>query len=126
MGAQAGLLEQDRQRIGLFPGGAAGDPNPDRIVDITIVDQFANDRFGDHFKHRGITKEARYSDQDFPEQQLGFIGQQPKLVGIFLRAADPQNLHPAPNAAQHRAGFILPEIAAQPAVEDRADRHEMR
>ena len=41
MGAQARLPEQDRQLIGLFPGGAAGDPNPDRIIDITIVDSKA-------------------------------------------------------------------------------------
>ena len=59
------------------------------------------------------------------EQQLGLLRQRPQLLEVAGDLVDLEHVHPALNTPQQRAALVLAEVAAEPAVQHRADRRQM-
>ena len=75
--------QQDRQRVGLFPGGAAGRPDPDRLVVAVARDQGRQHLFGQKREGCPIAKDAGDVDQQVLGQRPGLrcVVPQPCEVG---------------------------------------------
>ena len=124
-GAGQALLEQDGHRVGLLAGGAAGHPHPDRLGAVRVRQQPRDDLGLEGGERLRIAEEPGDADQQLAEQQLGLVRQRPQLLDIAGNLIGLQHMHPALNAAQQGAGLVLAEVAAEPAVQHRADRRQM-
>ena len=73
------LCQQDRQRIGLLPGRAAGHPDPHRVLVAAAFEQRPDDMPVERREGLGVTEEAGHADQQVAEQQGGLVGRLPEM-----------------------------------------------
>ncbi len=119
------LPEQDRHRVGLLARGAPGNPDPERVGAARVRQQPRQDLRFERRKGFRVAEEPRDADQELAEQQLRLVRQRAQLLDVGGHLVGPEHVHPALDAAHQRAGLVLAEVAAEPTVQHRADRHQM-
>ena len=68
-----GLFEEDRDRIGLFAGGAARDPDADRVVVPLVLQQFRNHLAFQRREGLRVAEELGDADQEVAEQEVELV-----------------------------------------------------
>ena len=75
--------DDDRQRVGLFAGGAAGAPDANRYAGSLVLEYPGDDVIPDVVPDRRIAEEARDVDQDRIEEGGVFVGVDLEVVGVI-------------------------------------------
>ena len=81
--------QQDGQGVGLFAGGAAGNPHPQRAARFPLLKKVGYDLLFQRGKGRRVAEEAGHSDQQFFKQDIHLGG---GLLEIAIILLNPLNL----------------------------------
>ena len=119
------FLQEDRDRIGLLAGRAAGDPDTDRLRERRIGKQGFQGPFDQCLERLGVPKEACDADQQLTKEKLGLCRGRPELLDVDAGVIDLQHLHSPLDAAHERTALVLREVSPQPAMQHRADRVQL-
>ena len=116
------LLEQDhRDRISLFAGRAAGNPDPNRVGRALVLEQLRKDQRAKPVESAGVAKEHGHRDQKIGEQRLRLprvVAQDRQIVAHRRRAL---HLHSAKDAAADGGFLVVGEIVPGARAELRQD-----
>jgi hypothetical protein len=104
------LSQQDRDRIGFFPGRASGDPDPHLVVRPFALEQLWDHQRLERLKGCRIAKEIGNADQEVSKQCMDLIRLSLQPVGIVLQISRLDHLHAALNAALEAALLVFTEI----------------
>ena len=109
------------QRIGLFAGGTAWYPGPDRVFLSPVLKDFTDYLLLECLERRGIAKEAGHADEQLAEKILDFPGVLLKPGNITGCGTDSQDLHSPADTAYERARLVMLEVMFGFPFEDLAD-----
>src|SRR5262249_60939301 len=115
------LEELDRDGVGLFPGGAAGNPDADRRARSLALEQPREDALSENTKGRGIAKERGDGDQEIFVERLDLRRIPAKEFDVSIQIFDAIEDHPPPDAAANRRLAVQREVDARGSAEDRED-----
>ena len=106
----AGVERKDAQRIGLFPRGGGGRPEPQRRAALMGIAQQRLDHGHQRRERLRVAEEAGDRNQDLAAQHvhLGPVGFQ--QVAVFRKLGDAAQHHPPLDAAPDRAGLVIAEV----------------
>ena len=115
------LAQQDGERVDLFAGGAAGDPDPHDIVGAALLKELGHDHLGELLERLGIAKEVGDIDQQIAKQRAHFVLMTTQVFDIRFQIVDLHHLH-APLHAPHKGlGLVAAEVVADLAAQNAID-----
>src|SRR5262249_47764432 len=104
--------EEHGERVRLFPGGAAGAPDADRVVRPLVGNDPRDDVLGKEVPRGRIPEEGRDVDEDGVEKVWELVRVDFEVVGVGGEAFDAQNLHAAEDAAHQTRALVGAEVEA--------------
>src|SRR5215813_10287283 len=104
------LLQQHRDRIGLFPSGAARYPDAYCRVQLPPLEQARQPLGRERFEGVVIAKESRHRYQKIAQQGLGFIGALAQHLVILREVFSPRDMHAACETSEHGRALVLGKI----------------
>ena len=86
------LAKQHGEGIGLFAGAAAGDPDPQRPIQMMVAHEVGNDALLQELEDRRVAKETRDVDQQVAGELIALVrvAKQEVKVGIHVGGEDLQ------------------------------------
>ena len=106
-GSRHPFAQRDGDRVGLFPGGATGDPNPHAVRGAApFLEQLWQDALGKGPERVGVAEELGDPDQQIPEQALGLLFAAGQLLEVVPDVVGLQHLH-APLDAPHQGPLLV-------------------
>jgi hypothetical protein len=104
------LEKEHGEGIGLFPGAAAGHPDPQRPVRRLPADEIGDHLLLQQLEGLRVTEEAGHVDQQVLGEKIELTGILPQHVEIPTDVIDSGQRHPPLDPAQQGAGLIEYEI----------------
>ena len=106
------LEQQDGERIGFLPGGAAGHPDADRVARIAFAEEFRQYALRHRLEDFGVTKKAGHGNQQIGKQRLHFFRMLAKIIQIGCEILRLRHLY-APFKAPHSKLDVFHEEMAR-------------
>ena len=119
------LTQEDGERVGFFPGRAAGDAHAHLVVGALVREQLGDDRPRQGREGLRVAEEVRHSDEQVLEEKLEFVGVLPEALDVGSHGVELQRLHAALQAAVDRALLVLAKVMAGLAPEQPIDRGQV-
>lgn len=109
-GGRLHLLEQHGQRVGLFPGRAAGNPGAQGLRLRGPGQHLGQDLLGQVTPHLRVAEKTGHTDQHLGKQQIALLGAACQQLGICRHRREVVHRHPALDAPQQGAGLVQRQV----------------
>src|SRR5262249_27296856 len=116
------LAHQDRDRIDLLAGGAAGHPYSHRVARALAFEDRRDHRLFEHLERAGIAEEIGDPDQQVAEQHRDFVGVVAQLGDVLREPGNLQHLHAVAHAPLEALLLVAAEVVTDVVVQDAIDR----
>ena len=115
------FAEKDCEGVGFLPGGAAGAPNPDRLVLRRALDDFVDGVIFELFKESRVAEEVCHPDQDLLDKGVDLLGGIAEQPGEIRQRGGVGHQHPPFDPAQDRCALVIGKVDAARIFQDRID-----
>lgn len=111
-GALLRLVEQDRERPGLFAGGAARHPGAQLAAVLVALDEPAHDGGIQAGERVGIAEEARGLDEQSPSERAELVLVRLEQRQVAAETVDAVDVHASLDPPRHRRRLVVREVDA--------------
>ena len=115
------LLEQNGDGIGLFSGRAAGRPNPDGLILLSLLYNLIDGIVFELFEKRGIPEKVGDTDENLPCQNAHLLRAVPEKPCEFSQCGRMGDQHPPFDPPENRGTLIVGEVDAAGVFQDGID-----
>ena len=118
------LDHTDCDRVRFLPGGATGNPDPNRPAGLSAFQHLGEDGLGEDGEELGVTEEAGDADEQIPVQCIDFGRIRSEHLGVLGECIDVAEGHAPQDPPLYRADLVLREVHARASPNEFEDRSE--
>ena len=109
------VRDEDRQRVRLLAGRAAGGPDPELpVAGPRLVDELRDERLAQVLVQVGVAEELGHLDEERARQPLVLLGMLLDVADVVAEARVRRRDHPPLEPAHHRGPLVRAEVDACP------------